>query len=336
MRRGLPDMTSPQKARILIVDDQLPALKGVSRVLMKEGFETFEASTGAQGLKLAREHRPDLILLDVVLPDMEGTEVCRIIKADKKLAGIHVVLLSGIKTGSDSQADGLDVGADGYIVRPIPNREMLSRVRAMLRLKDMEKRLTAALNFSQTVLDISPVGIATFRPDGSMISANEAMLRIIGLAAHQVPTVHISDIRRWSESGLVEDAREVFRTGTPKRREIAIRHQSGKNLWLDCRLAAFDSPDQSGLLLIASDITEMKESQEERERLVHELQDALAHVKQLSGLLPICSMCKKIRDDGGYWQEIDRYVRDHSDAQFSHGICPDCLREYYPDLFPEE
>lgn len=65
------------------------------------------------------------------------------------------------------------------------------------------------------------------------------------------------------------------------------------------------------------------------------LAETLANVKQLSGLLPICASCKKIRDDQGYWSQIEEYVRDHSEADFSHGICPDCARRLYPDLMPE-
>ena len=80
------------------------------------------------------------------------------------------------------------------------------------------------------------------------------------------------------------------------------------------------------------DITERKQAEEEREKLIQELQDALAKVKTLSGLLPICSSCKKIRDDKGYWNQIEAYIRDHSEADFSHSICPECAKELYPEL----
>lgn len=76
--------------------------------------------------------------------------------------------------------------------------------------------------------------------------------------------------------------------------------------------------------------------QEEREALLRELQSALEKVKLLSGYLPICSSCKKIRDDTGYWQQIECYIREHSEAEFSHGICPDCARRLYPEIFNEE
>jgi PAS domain S-box-containing protein len=73
-----------------------------------------------------------------------------------------------------------------------------------------------------------------------------------------------------------------------------------------------------------------KAYENEKERLILELQGALAQVKQLSGLLPICSGCKKIRDDGGYWQQIESYISEHSQAGFSHGLCPECLEKFYP------
>ena len=67
--------------------------------------------------------------------------------------------------------------------------------------------------------------------------------------------------------------------------------------------------------------------------LEQRVESALADVKVLRGLLPICSACKKIRDDKGYWNQIEVYVEEHSDAMFSHGICPECAREYYPEVY---
>lgn len=81
------------------------------------------------------------------------------------------------------------------------------------------------------------------------------------------------------------------------------------------------------------EVAERERAEEAREKVIVELQQALAQVKRLSGLLPICASCKKIRDDKGYWQQIEAYIRDHSEADFSHGICPECAKKLYPDLF---
>jgi len=74
-----------------------------------------------------------------------------------------------------------------------------------------------------------------------------------------------------------------------------------------------------------------KKTEEEREKVIQELKEALKKVKVLSGLLPICSHCKKIRDDNGYWKQIEHYIYEHSEAEFSHSICQECARKYYPD-----
>jgi PAS domain S-box-containing protein len=86
-----------------------------------------------------------------------------------------------------------------------------------------------------------------------------------------------------------------------------------------------------GTVHVSRDISEQKRSEKAREKLITYLQEALSQVKRLSGLLPICAACKKIRDDRGYWQQIEEYIRQHSEADFSHGICPACEEELYPD-----
>ena len=73
-------------------------------------------------------------------------------------------------------------------------------------------------------------------------------------------------------------------------------------------------------------------AEQEQTRLIQELREALARVKQLGGLLPICSSCKKIRDDQGYWNQIENYLKQHSEAEFTHGICPECAKRLYPEL----
>jgi len=130
-----------ERARILVVDDDADLLRLTSMLLQQAGHEILEATTGADGLRLAREEEPDLVLLDVMLPDMNGLDVCRQIKAGAHQGGSFVVVLSAFQTRPDDHADGLEAGADGYITRPIANRELLARIQAMLRLKRAEDAL---------------------------------------------------------------------------------------------------------------------------------------------------------------------------------------------------
>lgn len=113
-------------------------------------------------------------------------------------------------------------------------------------------------------------------------------------------------------------------------------HKSGEVRWLEMAATCIEYGGQIAVQAVVVDITERKRAEDERERLIGELQDALTQVKLLSGMLPICASCKKIRDDQGYWHQVEEYVRDHSQAEFSHSICPDCARRLYPEYVDDE
>ena len=127
--------------RILVTEDDPDLLFLTTEVLSQAGYDVLEASTGKECLEAVKAHHPDIVLLDVMLPDTAGTEVCRQIKADETSRDTFVILISGVQVSSDSQADGLDFGADGYIIKPIANRELLSRIRSMVRIKRAEDAL---------------------------------------------------------------------------------------------------------------------------------------------------------------------------------------------------
>ncbi len=90
--------------------------------------------------------------------------------------------------------------------------------------------------------------------------------------------------------------------------------------------------DESGVVIVFRDITERKQAEAEREKYTHELQDALANIRTLNEMLPICASCKKIRDDNGYWSQVETYISSHSDTVFTSGICPDCEKAMYAKL----
>jgi len=84
---------------------------------------------------------------------------------------------------------------------------------------------------------------------------------------------------------------------------------------------------------VRREITLREKAEEEQKKLIEKLQHALDRIKALKGLLPICSSCKKIRDDDGYWQNVEKYIREHSEVQFTHGICPECAQKLYPEVY---
>jgi CheY-like chemotaxis protein len=130
-----------KQAKILIVDDEPDLLFAYSRILESEGYEILKAAAGNECLRLAKQDQPDLILLDAMLPDMDGIEVCKRIKADAETAKIFVIMLSGMRISSDDQADGLEAGADGYLTKPVEKRFLIAQARAALRITQAEAAL---------------------------------------------------------------------------------------------------------------------------------------------------------------------------------------------------
>jgi DNA-binding NtrC family response regulator len=143
-RLGVGALETQGKIKILVVDDDPLIRRAALRVVTGEGYVAQAAASGQECLTLNRDWRPDLILLDVVLPDIPGTEVCRRIKTDAEGHRPYVILTSGSQISSHQQAAGLDVGADGYIARPVSNRELAARLQAMVRIKKAEEALQEA------------------------------------------------------------------------------------------------------------------------------------------------------------------------------------------------
>jgi DNA-binding NtrC family response regulator len=112
--------------------------------------------------------------------------------------------------------------------------------------------------------------------------------------------------------------------------EIAVRAMKAGAY--DYLIKDIESNHLKVLPITVENAMKRKHAEEERERLICDLQQALAQVKTLSGLLPICAACKKIRDDSGYWNQIEAYLREHSQAEFTHSICPDCLQKLYGEV----
>lgn len=105
---------------------------------------------------------------------------------------------------------------------------------------------------------------------------------------------------------------------------------------LERKVAERTADLQDANVALREEIMLRKVVEVEREKYVAQLQQALADIKTLSGLLPICASCKKIRDDKGYWQQIEGYIQEHSSAEFTHGICPECARKLYPGIFDQK
>ncbi len=190
---------------ILIIDDNAVNLQSLFKYLEKKGFKIFVASDGETGIDAANRSKPNIILLDVMMPGIDGFETCGRLKADEATRDIPVIFMTAL-TDTGDEVKGLKAGAVDYITKPLQFETVLARVTTHLTNRQLQKKL---------------------------------------------------------------------------------------------------------------------------EEQNAELEEALANVKMLTGLLPICGRCKKIRDDKGYWNRIEEYLEIHSDLLFSHGICPDCMDALY-------
>jgi len=187
--------------KILIAEDDLVSRKMLEATLNRWGYDIVITSDGEAAWKALQEpDAPRLAILDWMMPGLDGVDVCRNARARQGAEPTYIILLTAKGNKADI-VDGLQAGADDYVVKPFDRDELRARVQAGVRIVELQTALA--------------------------------------------------------------------------------------------------------------------------ER-VRQLEDAVARVKTLQGLLPICSYCKRVRNDGDYWQQVESYVSDHSDARFSHGICPDC------------
>lgn len=160
------------------------------------------------------------------------------------------------------------------------------------------------------------------------LAVNDAAVRLYGYSRAEFLDLTLRDVRPPENlPQLLADLAAPDSEGTP----LVRRHRTRDGTLIDVEvLAHYTSFAESKALLAAiTDVTERRRAAEERELLIAELTQALASVKTLRGLIPICATCKKVRDDKGYWNQVEVYVRDRSEAEFSHGICPDCVGKFY-------
>ncbi len=259
-----------ENAKILVVDDDPDLLSLTSFILDKAGYQVLVASNGESSFQLAKKEHPDLVLLDVVLPDMSGIDVCRQIKQDRDLSGTYVILLSGIKTSSDSQADGLVAGADSYIVRPIPNRELLARVEAMIRIKRSESEIKAQKEwFRVTLSSIGDAVIATDR-NGLVTFLNPVAQSLTGWSQAEAEGKPLEILCRivdaQTELPVESPVRRVLEEGCllqPSRDSLLIDRR-GRKIFIEYSGAPTrdDEGNIVGIVLAFRDITERKRAEE--------------------------------------------------------------------------
>jgi PAS domain S-box-containing protein len=223
-----------------------------------------------------------------------------------------------------------------------------ARLRTFLRLEEMraqnENRLAQDVADAQRLAEVfrqseeshrllfekSPLPIwVVDRKTLQFLAVNDAAVRQYGYSRAEFLEATLRDVHPPEEVPrlLADLARDGSVGGAP----VTTRHRKKDGTIMDIEVVAHDIAfgEWNALLAVLTDVTASRRAAEERERMIAELKEALANVKTLRGLIPICASCKKIRDDKGYWRQVEVYVRDHSEAEFSHGVCPECMKTLY-------
>jgi len=239
-------------------------------------------------------------------------EICPINSSDKKIIK-SVAEVEKTKSGTPAKVVGVI-------------QDITAQRQADEELRSNEKKYKVIFKNSKDAIYIIAYS-------GQIIEVNQSFIDLFGYSLEESHDLKVQNLYLDPADRSIF-IQKVEKHGFVKDFEVKMKNKSGDVM--DCQITATTHVSKDNQIIgyqgIIRDVTRVKQEQQERERLIADLRDALAEVKTLSGLLPICSHCKKIRDDKGYWSRIETYIQDHSDAEFSHGICQECAQEFYPDL----
>lgn len=323
------------KLRLLIIDDnpddrslvlrELRRAFGPLNVTEAGNLPALEQAMNAPGF--------DLVVTDYRMGWSNGLDVIREVK--RRWMDAVVIMFTG--TGNEEVAvEAMQSGADDYVLKNPKNFARIgSSARVALKIKKQSRELHEAQQRFQTLFETVPIGLFRCTPSGKILDANPAFATLLEFSdIAEVRRVNFSELH--SKPGQFENWRdELEREGSIASIETELKASGGRTRWvhINARAMRDNRTGQSYYEGSLEDITPKKVADTERERLIAELRNALGKVRTLTGLLPICSSCKKIRDERGAWNLLESYIETHSCAQFTHGFCPDCVRKLYPEVF---
>ena len=217
-------------------------------------------------------------------------------------------------------------GSVGFVMGV--SRDITEQKRAQEALGESEARFRALFNTMAEGVAVHEIiydekGNAS---DYLIVEVNHSYEVLTGITSGAAKGKRASELYGTGKPPYFDIYAKVAETGLPH--DFVTYFEPSKKYF---RISAF-SPAKKRFATVFDDITESRKNEEEREKLYLELKGALGKIKILSGMLPICASCKKIRDDEGYWNQIEAYITKHSEVLFSHGLCPDCIKKLYPSL----
>jgi len=201
------------------------------------------------------------------------------------------------------------------------------------------KKAKDALSIVFDAVDSTVGGVIIANNDGQITYVNPSFLRMFEYAdKSQVLGKDAAELFPGEEIKTFTDVQAIIDLTSGATEEFSVQTKDGRVFTVEVSCSNVTNSDGTIVGRMASfvDITKHKQLDQEREQLIQRLQDALSKIKVLRGLIPICASCKSIRDDKGYWHKVEEYIRDHSEAQLTHGVCPACARKLYPEFYKAE
>jgi PAS domain S-box-containing protein len=252
------------KAKILCVDDDADLLQLNSTILQSAGYEVIEACSGNECLQRIKEIRPDLVLLDVMLPDADGFELCKKIKEDPEMFGTYVILISGMEISSGSQVKGLEIGADGYITRPITAPELIARIQAILRIKITEMALRKSMERYQMLIETMNEGLGIVNENMIVTFINDKLCELTGYAKNEIIGNPLLAFFNLENQEILRNEFNKVRNNICKPFEIKGKKKNGRDFYvIFSPRAIFDSSGEfKGAFAVLTDITRNKEIEE--------------------------------------------------------------------------
>jgi PAS domain S-box-containing protein len=192
-----------------------------------------------------------------------------------------------------------------------------------------------ALNILHDAINSSMSGLIITNLCGDILYANLAFCNMFDYSSNEITGKKAADLFATREILSLSDVITRIDISNDDTEQFVVEKKGGEHFIVEVTAAnvASGSGRLVGRMASFVDITKQKEIEADREKLIIELQDALSNIQKLNGIIHICSTCKKIKDEKGYWNRLESYLTAHSDAKFSHSICPKCVKRLYPEFY---
>jgi PAS domain S-box-containing protein len=315
---------------IVNVDDYDSSREATSELLRHQGFAVFDAATGSDGLRLVAEVKPQLVLLDVKLPDISGHDVCRRLKADRSTASIPVLQVSASYTTRQDRVAGLESGADGYLAKPVEPDELVATIKALLRMRDAEeaRRETEAryeFLFERNSLPTWIIDLESLE----FLAVNEAAVRQYGYSREEFLSMTVRDMRPSEDVAAVEEYLSKI-SASPNAEQWRHRRKNGTIIDVEVVWHELFYQERHALLVSAKDITERKQAREalrESEARFRMMADTAPVMIWVSGTDKLCTFFNKP------WLDFTgRSIEQEMGNGWAENIHPDdqdrCLNTY--------